>query len=87
MEGTKVKVIKQYHGCADGTKSDKDVTYRLLIALMISTNHKPCKQKSTKTQNILRYSTHRRCLRAYHSSVFNNPPFTPSLLCDITSKY
>ena len=49
MERTKVKVIKQYHGCADGTKSDKDVTYRLLIALMISTNHKPCKQKFTKT--------------------------------------
>ena len=72
-EGTEVT---QCYGGADGTKSKGDAAYRFLIRFKLNAL---CIITLTKFANMLRRSTHRRCLRNNLCCVFNTPPSSPCL--------
>ena len=57
-------------------QSNGDAAYRFLIRFKLNVL---CIITLTKFANKLRRSTHRRCLRNYQCSIFNNPPSSPCL--------
>ena len=63
---TEATEVTQCHGGADSTKTDGGVAYRFLITFGINALGIKLLKKCA---NKLRYSMHRRCLRAFHCFV------------------